>query len=98
MSLLVEWETLCSEFSLIGERACGETSIFISEDEESQEDAAGEDSSDSQEFEVEKFLGIRYGELPKSKKRGVMLKVSLLFNFLDKFLLNNELDYNILIS
>ncbi|GAB2276959.1 DNA (cytosine-5)-methyltransferase cmt3 [Dionaea muscipula] len=77
LELLKEWEKLCQSYSLIGE-AKSHTNLsqskLIEEDEEIQDEDTQISDNDSEVFEVERILGIRYGD-PKKEKRGVYLKV-----------------------
>ncbi|KAM7257803.1 hypothetical protein ACFE04_013544 [Oxalis oulophora] len=75
--LLKEWEKLCQKFSLVA----SDNVQSESEDEQDADDDidAGDDSEmNEEEFEVEKFLAICYGDPNKAKQRGLYLKVSWL--------------------
>ncbi|KAK8582727.1 hypothetical protein V6N13_069499 [Hibiscus sabdariffa] len=87
LSLLKEWEKLCKKFSLLDPKKPSEdvsSEVVEEEDddgqgcEEEEKEKEGQDDSgseDSEEFEVERFLDICYGDPNQIGKRGLYLKV-----------------------
>lgn len=81
LSLLKAWAKLCKDFSLLGT----ERSESIPEVDEEDEDGAVEgdkineeasaNSSDSEDFEVQKLLAVYYGDPNNVKKPGLYFKV-----------------------
>jgi DNA (cytosine-5)-methyltransferase 1 len=69
LSLIKEWEKLCEEF-VFKPPESAESDVDDDEEPENQ--------SDSEEFEVEKFLSICYGDPNEAKKPGLYFKVCLL--------------------
>ncbi|KAK8625380.1 hypothetical protein V6N13_090253 [Hibiscus sabdariffa] len=89
LSLLKEWEKLCKKFSLLDPKKPSEdVSSEVVEEEDDDDDGQGckeeekekegqddSGSEDSEEFEVERFLDICYGDPNQIRKRGLYLKV-----------------------
>ncbi|WCJ42232.1 DNA (cytosine-5)-methyltransferase 1 [Euphorbia peplus] len=84
LSLLKEWEKLCRKFSLFGseEENPEHSSDSASDDEESNEEEEKEEegrkrnAAETEEiFEVEKLLGMCYGDPNKIKQPGLYFKV-----------------------
>ncbi|XP_068662270.1 DNA (cytosine-5)-methyltransferase 3-like isoform X2 [Aristolochia californica] len=73
LSLLKEWKQLCERYSLIGTEKSQLGKLNLEEEEVEDCEHSCQDSS--KEFEVAKFVGIRYGDFPDSKKHGLKLKV-----------------------
>lgn len=78
LKLLIEWRKLCQKFSLI---TCAEP---IEPDSDSEEDGDDNDDADAdndsseippEEFEVEEFLAICYGDPKGIKASALHLKV-----------------------
>lgn len=79
LNLLKAWHKLCEEFKLLGSER-SEFDLEMNEDDDNDEgegmkNEASDNPSDSEEFEVEKFLGVCYGDPNKVKKSGVYFKV-----------------------
>ncbi|EYU22416.1 hypothetical protein MIMGU_mgv1a001955mg [Erythranthe guttata] len=70
--LLKEWEKLCKEFNLVGSKEVGSDEEDIDSDGSDIDDSA---AVPSEEFEVEKFVGICYGNPNKLKKSSLHFKV-----------------------
>ena len=91
-SLLKEWAKLCEEFVLNGSESSDSDMNEGEEAGQAANDEVGDDSSDSEVFEVEKLLEVCYGNPNKDKKKakkdkkkanedeklGLYFKVSLL--------------------
>lgn len=79
LQLLKEWQKLCASYSLIKSENTHELiDAMIAEDEDSNNDDEpdqDEDGSDSEVFEVERILGICYGDPKECDKRGLHFKV-----------------------
>lgn len=78
--LLEEWEKLCCYFSLLKSNAVSQVyaDLFVADDgdgsgEDNDNDEA--DDEDGEVFEVEKILGICYGDPNETKQRELYLKV-----------------------
>lgn len=69
--LLKEWEKLCKEFNVVKSENAEREAHDIGSDE-SELDSGGVSPG---EFEVDKFIGICYGDPSKRKKVGLYLKV-----------------------
>ncbi|KAI9195148.1 hypothetical protein LWI28_012209 [Acer negundo] len=82
LSLLREWEKLCVSLSLIKNRDSQQEPDYFGlandgEEEDDDDNDDGDDSGvkDSEVFEVEKILGICFGDPNKSGESGLYLKV-----------------------
>ncbi|XP_004513047.1 DNA (cytosine-5)-methyltransferase CMT3 isoform X2 [Cicer arietinum] len=77
LSLLKEWEKLCSYFSLVQNKVPHKeyVDLFNAEEEEDDDTGGEEDNNDEEVFEVSEVLAVRYGD-PKKNKPGLYLKVS----------------------
>lgn len=78
LHLLKAWHKLCEEFKLLGsERSDSDVEMNGDDDNEDEgmKNEASDSPSDSEEFEVEKFLAVCYGDPNKVKKSGVYFKV-----------------------
>ncbi|GAB2272241.1 Alpha-1,3-mannosyltransferase cmt1 [Dionaea muscipula] len=80
LSLLKEWEKLCTEFSLLGSEDIHGKDIepnTMDDSEDDKETEMAEDSPDDhdEEFEVERLLAICYGDPNEVNKRGLFFKV-----------------------
>ncbi|KAE8735020.1 DNA (cytosine-5)-methyltransferase CMT3 [Hibiscus syriacus] len=79
LALLKEWERLCASFSLSKSEDLGKQPFnsYDNEDDDNDEveDETGNDSSDGEVFEVEKFLAICYGDPKENGERGLHFKV-----------------------
>ncbi|WJX61239.1 Alpha-1,3-mannosyltransferase cmt1 [Trifolium repens] len=67
LSLIKEWAKLCEEFVFKPQESA--------ESDLDDDDEGPENQSDSEEFEVEKFLSICYGDPNEAKKPGLYFKV-----------------------
>lgn len=76
LSLLKEWEKLCSYFSLVQNKVPHKeyVDLFNAEEEEDDDTGGEEDNNDEEVFEVSEVLAVRYGD-PKKNKPGLYLKV-----------------------
>ncbi|KAL7148972.1 hypothetical protein ABFS83_05G009300 [Erythranthe nasuta] len=70
--LLKEWEKLCKEFNLVGSKEVGSDEEDIDSDGSDIDDSA---AVPSEEFEVEKFVGICYGDPNNLNKSSLHFKV-----------------------
>jgi len=82
LQLLREWQKLCASYSLIKSENTNELiDAMVAEDEDSNNDDEtdqDEDDGDSEVFEVERILGICYGDPKECDKRGLYFKVQSL--------------------
>ncbi|KAF7819761.1 DNA (cytosine-5)-methyltransferase CMT3 [Senna tora] len=79
LSLLKEWEKLCSYFSLVKSNVpCQqyEDLFRVEEDEDSDSEESNCDEEKDEEFEVSKVHSICYGDPNQKNKQGLYLKVS----------------------
>ncbi|XP_039011094.1 DNA (cytosine-5)-methyltransferase CMT3-like isoform X2 [Hibiscus syriacus] len=79
LALLKEWERLCASFSLSKSENLEKQSFNSYDDEDDGNDEVeeenGNDDSDGEVFEVEKFLAICYGDPKENGERGLHFKV-----------------------
>lgn len=78
--LLKEWKGLCVHFKVVkpdgSERSFNLFTTKNTEDKEEDEDE-DEDVADSEVYEVEKILGIRYGKAKNKEEKELLFKVLL---------------------
>lgn len=83
LSLLKEWQELCSYFSLVEKKVSHEkyVNLFSEEDDDtsSNEEVNSEDDNELNEddeiFEVSEILAVCYGDPNKKKEQGLYFKV-----------------------
>lgn len=78
LTLLKEWPKLCASFGLIQSKNTHEKidSMVVEEDDGDEDDDDGEDdNNDGEVFEVEKVIGICYGDPKESENPGLYFKV-----------------------
>lgn len=82
LSLLKEWQKLCSYFALVENKVSHEkyVDLFSEVDEDDAEEVKedGTDDEDDEIFEVSKILAVCYGDPNKKKEQGLYFKVVLL--------------------
>lgn len=81
LSLLKEWAKLHEEFVLKASEKIDsnvDADENVKDEPEDIKDEAADDSSDSEEFEVEKLLAVCYGDPNSDNKPGVYFKVCFL--------------------
>lgn len=72
LSLLKEWEKLCTDFSLVGTKH----DFKNAEEDEEVDNDDNDGVNSSEEFEVQKLLAVCYGDPNQAKKPGLYFKVS----------------------
>ncbi|KAI3871705.1 hypothetical protein MKW92_050053 [Papaver armeniacum] len=80
LSLLKEWKTLCASFKLVGTKYYRTKKPTVNDDagiQETSEDGETRPPRDGGIYEVEKIIGICYGDPNKKKKRRLHFKCSL---------------------
>ncbi|KAI3941075.1 hypothetical protein MKW92_045351 [Papaver armeniacum] len=78
LSLLKEWKTLCASFKLVGTKYYRTKKPTVNDDagiQETSEDGETRPPRDGGIYEVEKIIGICYGDPNKKKKRRLHFKV-----------------------
>lgn len=70
--LLKEWENLCKKYRIVGSNDVKLEPQESDSDESEVDDGVG---VPPEEFEVQKFVGICYGDPNNSKKKGLHFKV-----------------------
>lgn len=74
--LLKEWENLCKKFNILGSKDVELEPQGTDSDESEVDDGV---VVSPEEFEVQKFVGICYGDPNNCKKKGLHFKVLSLF-------------------